>query len=36
VPPGLAKPGMPIEIEIRGKLAPAMIVAKPIYRKPAA
>jgi len=35
VPPGLAKADTAIEIEIRGKLAPAVIVVKPIYRKPA-
>ena len=34
VPPELAKAGTPIEIEIRGKRAPAVVVAKPIYRKP--
>ena len=34
VPPELAKPQTPIEIEIRGKRAPAVIVPKPIYRKP--
>jgi len=33
VPPDLAEPGKPIEIEIRGKRAPAVIVPKPIYRK---
>jgi aminomethyltransferase len=33
VPPALAKPGTNIEIEIRGKRAPALIVPKPIYRK---
>jgi aminomethyltransferase len=33
VPPELAKPGTPLEIEIRGKHAPAVVVAKPIYRK---
>lgn len=33
VPPELAKPDTRIEIEIRGKHAPAIIVAKPIYRK---
>jgi len=33
LPPAQAKPGTPIEIEIRGKRAPAIIVAKPIYRK---
>ena len=35
VPPGLAKAGTLLEIEIRGKLAPAVIVAKPVYRKTA-
>ncbi|HKW28038.1 MAG TPA: glycine cleavage system aminomethyltransferase GcvT [Verrucomicrobiae bacterium] len=33
VPPELAKPGTAIEIEIRGKHSPALVVAKPIYRK---
>jgi aminomethyltransferase len=33
LPPGQAKPGTPIEIEIRGRRAPAVVVAKPIYRK---
>jgi len=33
VPPGLARPGSEIEIEIRGKHSPALIVAKPIYRR---
>ena len=33
VPPALAKPGTKIEIEIRGKLFAAEVVAKPIYRK---
>ena len=33
VPPEVAKKDTPIEIEIRGKRAPAMVVAKPIYRK---
>ena len=32
VPPGFAKPGTPIEIEIRGQRNPAVIVQKPIYR----
>lgn len=36
VPPGLAKAETPIEIEIRGKLAAAVIVPKPIYRRPTA
>lgn len=34
VPPALAKRETPLQIEIRGKLAPAQVVAKPIYRKP--
>jgi aminomethyltransferase len=34
VPPDFAKAGTPIEIEIRGRRAPAAIVPKPIYRKP--
>jgi aminomethyltransferase len=34
VPPGFARAGIPIEIEIRGKRAPAVVVSKPIYRKP--
>src|SRR5205814_5904802 len=34
VPPAFAKPGTPIEIEIRGKRAAAVVVPKPIYRKP--
>jgi aminomethyltransferase len=34
VPPELAKTNMPIEVEIRGKRAPAVVVPKPIYRKP--
>jgi len=33
VPPALAKPGTQIEIEIRGKRSPAVVVLKPIYRK---
>jgi aminomethyltransferase len=33
IPTGLAKPGTAIEIEIRGRRAPAMTVPKPIYRK---
>lgn len=33
VPPAQAKPGTPIEIEIRGRRLPAVVVAKPIYRK---
>lgn len=35
VPPEHSKPGTPVEIEIRGKCFPAIVVAKPIYsRKP--
>ena len=33
VPPEWAAPGTIIEIEIRGKRAPAVVVSKPIYRK---
>jgi len=35
VPPQFAKPGTAIEIEIRGKRFAAVVVPKPIYRKPA-
>jgi len=34
VPPALAKAGTALEIEIRGKRAPAIVVAKPLYRRP--
>jgi len=34
VPPEFAKADTRIEIEIRGKRSPAVIVAKPIYRRP--
>ncbi len=34
VPPELAKPATTIEIEIRGKRFAAVVVPKPIYRKP--
>ena len=33
VPPALAKPGTKIEVEIRGKLFAAEVVAKPIYKR---
>jgi aminomethyltransferase len=33
VPPDLAKPATPLEIEIRGRRAAAAVVPKPIYRK---
>jgi aminomethyltransferase len=33
VPAALAKPGQPIEIEVRGRRIPAEVVRKPIYRK---
>jgi aminomethyltransferase len=33
VRPEVAKPGSEIQIEIRGKLAPGVVVPKPIYRK---
>jgi aminomethyltransferase len=36
VKPEFAKTGTPIEIEIRGKRFAAVVVGKPIYRKPAA
>src|SRR5438128_4380263 len=35
VPPQFAKPGTAIEVEIRGKRFAAVVVPKPIYRKPA-
>lgn len=34
VPTGSAKPDTALEIEIRGNRAPAVVVPKPIYRKP--
>lgn len=34
VPPEYAQPGTKLGIEIRGKTAPAVVVKKPIYRKP--
>jgi aminomethyltransferase len=34
VPPALAKPGTNLEIEIRGKRSGALVVPKPIYRRP--
>jgi aminomethyltransferase len=34
VPPEFAKANTPVEIEIRGKRAPAVLVPKPLYRKP--
>jgi aminomethyltransferase len=34
VPPAFAKPGTSLQVEIRGKRAPAVVVQKPIYRKP--
>ena len=33
VPPEFAKPGTELEIEIRGRRCPAVVVAKPIYKK---
>lgn len=33
VPPALSKPGTEVEIEIRGKRAPAKVVFKPIFKK---
>ncbi len=35
VPPRLAKVGTPLEIEIRGRRFPAVVVQKPIYKRPA-
>ena len=34
VPPTFGKPGTDLEIEIRGKRSPALVVQKPFYRKP--
>lgn len=34
VPPEFAKPGTGIDIEIRGRRSPAVVVAKPIYKRP--
>jgi aminomethyltransferase len=34
VPPEFAKPETPIQIEVRGRRGPAIIVPKPIYKKP--
>jgi aminomethyltransferase len=34
VPPDMAKPGTPIQIEIRANRSPAIIGAKPIYKRP--
>jgi aminomethyltransferase len=34
VPPEFAKANTPVEVEIRGKRAPAVLVPRPIYRKP--
>jgi aminomethyltransferase len=36
VPPEFAKPGTTIEIEIRGRRAPAVVVPKPFYKRPTA
>lgn len=36
VPPEFAKAGTPIAIEIRGRPAPAVVVKKPIFQRPAA
>ena len=33
VPPEFAKPGTSLQIEIRGNQAPAVVAAKPLYRK---
>ena len=34
VPAASAKAGTSLELEIRGRRAPAVVVSKPIYRKP--
>ena len=34
VPPEFATPGTRLQVEIRGRNAPAQVVRKPIYRKP--
>ena len=34
VPTALAKPGQELEVEIRGKTYPAVVVKKPFYRSP--
>jgi aminomethyltransferase len=34
VPTSLSKMGQPLEIEIRGKTYPAVVVKKPFYRSP--
>jgi aminomethyltransferase len=34
VPPEFSKPGQPLEVEIRGKLHPAIVVKRPFYRRP--
>jgi aminomethyltransferase len=34
VPPALSQPGQPLEVEIRGKCYPAVVVKKPFYRRP--
>lgn len=34
VPTAFARPGQPVEIEIRGQRAPALVVRKPIYQRP--
>ena len=36
VPPEFSKPGTAIEIEIRGRRAPAVVVPKPFYKRPTA
>jgi aminomethyltransferase len=32
VPPAFAAPGTPLQVEVRGKTLPAVVVPKPIYR----
>jgi aminomethyltransferase len=33
VPPALAEPGTPLELEVRGRRLPARVVAIPFYRR---
>jgi glycine cleavage system aminomethyltransferase T len=33
VPPAAAEPGTELEIDVRGKVRPAVVGTKPLYRK---
>jgi len=35
VPPAFAAPGTALQVEVRGKTLPAVVVPKPVYRRPA-